>query len=70
VKYSVLIQQGPTGYGASAPDLPGVFAVGKTFEETRDLIAGAIDFHLRGLVADGDPVPPPSSGMRLIEVSV
>lgn len=70
VKYGVLIHKGPTSYGATVPDLPGVFAVGKTFEEARTLITSAIDFHIRGLVAEGDPVPDPSVGMEFIEVTV
>ncbi len=70
MKYTVLIEKGPTSYGATVPDLPGVFAIGKTFEETRELIAGAIEFHIRGLIADGDEVPPPTSSLELIEVSV
>lgn len=69
MKYQALLHKGPTSYGATVPDLPGVFAFGETAEETRELIASAIDFHIRGLVADGDPVPEPSD-FELIEVPV
>jgi predicted RNase H-like HicB family nuclease len=39
------------------PDLPGCFAIGDTLEETERLIREAIPFHIKGLLADGDPVP-------------
>jgi len=52
------------------PDLPGVYAVGETAEETRELIAGAIVMHIRALVADNEPVPEPSIGMQLIEITI
>jgi len=67
--YSVLMLKGPTGYNAIVPDLPGVYAAGKTFDETRNLITGAISFHIRGMIADGDAVPEPSDGMELIQVA-
>jgi len=47
MKYPVVISRGPTSYGAMVPDLPGVYAVGETAEETRELIAGAIVMHIR-----------------------
>jgi predicted RNase H-like HicB family nuclease len=51
------------------PDLPGVYAVGETANETRERIAGAIDLHIRGLIADGEPVPQPSVA-ELVEVAI
>jgi predicted RNase H-like HicB family nuclease len=69
VKYQVVIVKGPSSYGAMVPDLPGVYAVGKTANETRERIAGAIDLHIRGLIADGEPVPPPSVA-ELVEVAI
>jgi predicted RNA binding protein YcfA (HicA-like mRNA interferase family) len=32
-EYAVLIEQGPTSFGAYCPDLPGVVAAGETFDE-------------------------------------
>ena len=51
------------------PDLPGCIAAGETQEEVLELIKGAIEFHIEGLVDAGEPVPPPSSVSELIEVS-
>lgn len=69
MKFQVIIHKGPTSYGASVPDLPGVYAVGDTSEEVRELIVGAIDLHLRGLLADGESIPEPTHS-ELIEVAI
>lgn len=69
MNYQVLFEGGPTGYSALVPDLPGVYAAGETLDKTRELIAGAIDMHIRALVADGEPVPEPTH-FELHEVAV
>ena len=51
-------------------DLPGVYAVGATVEETRARLAGAIEMHIRVLRADNETVPEPSQGMELLEIAV
>src|SRR5712692_2741703 len=48
-------------YGVSFPDFPGVITAGRTLEEARALAEEALAFHLDGLIADGDPIPEPSS---------
>jgi predicted RNase H-like HicB family nuclease len=58
-----------TGYSAYAVDLPGVVAAGETLNETRALMQDAIDFHLRGLRADGDPIPQPSCVAEMLDVA-
>lgn len=69
MKYLIVIERGKTSFGAYVPDLPGCVAVGKTAEEARSLIAEAIDFHLEGLRADGDPIPEPTSQGDYLEVA-
>ena len=32
MKYAVMIEKGPTSYGATVPDLPGCVAVAETLE--------------------------------------
>ncbi|MEQ1804381.1 MAG: type II toxin-antitoxin system HicB family antitoxin [Burkholderiaceae bacterium] len=68
MQYLVVIEQGPTSLGAYVPDLPGCIAVGATREEVATLIQEAIEFHIEGLRADGQPVPKPSSTAEVIEV--
>ena len=42
MKYTVIIEKGPTSYGAYIPDLPGCVAAGDTREEVVSLITGAV----------------------------
>jgi predicted RNase H-like HicB family nuclease len=37
--------------------LPGLGAAGKTLDEVKDLIREAVEFHLEGMRAHGDPLP-------------
>lgn len=69
MKYAVVIEKGPDSYGAHVPDLPGCVAAGESREEVIRLIREAIEFHIEGLRADGQPVPPPSSDVEFIEVA-
>src|SRR4051794_24124455 len=59
-EYVVLIEQGPSSFGAYCPDLPGVAAAADTFDEVVALMREAIPAHIAGLIEDGLPVPPPS----------
>jgi predicted RNase H-like HicB family nuclease len=68
MKYMVVIEKGESGYGAHVPDLPGCIAVGKSQEEVLRLIKEAIEFHIEGLRAAGEPIPPPSSIGKFVEV--
>ena len=69
MKYAVIIERGPTSFGAHVPDLPGCIAVGETEEEVRALIHEAIEMHLDALKADGKPIPPAVSKSEYIEVA-
>jgi len=47
-------------------DLPGCAAVAGTEEEVRRLSREAIEFHLRAMIEDGEPVPEPSSKVEYV----
>ena len=68
VRYMVVVERGPTSWGAHAPDLPGCVAVGESREEALRLIRETIEFHIDGLKQDGLPVPRPSSEGEFVEV--
>lgn len=70
MRYLVVVEKGPTSYGAHVPDLPGCIAAGETKEEVLTLIREAIEFHLEGLKQDGQPIPVPASTSELVEVEV
>lgn len=68
MEYVVIIEQGPTSFGAYVPDLPGCVAVGETRNETMQLIREAIELHIEGLRESGEPVPEPHSFVEKIAV--
>lgn len=68
MRYAVLIEKGPTSYGAYVPDLPGCVAVGKSHNEVKKLIAEAIPLHLQGLQEDGSPLPEPTTECEYLEI--
>ena len=45
------------GYSAYLPELPGCVAAEETFEETKELIAEAVELHMELMEAEGLPIP-------------
>jgi predicted RNase H-like HicB family nuclease len=68
MEYLVVIERGPSSFGAYVPDLPGCVAVGETRQEVEALIREAIEFHIEGLREEGQPLPEPSSTSQLVSV--
>mgnify|MGYP000340708601 CR=1 FL=1 len=69
MRYMVVLEQGPSSFGAYVPDLPGCVAAGESEEEVLELIQEAIEFHLEGLKEEGLAAPAPHSSSRIVEVS-
>ncbi len=61
MKYAVVIEKGPTSFGAHVPDLPGCVAAAETRDEVCTLIREAIQLYVEALEEDGLPVPEPQS---------
>jgi predicted RNase H-like HicB family nuclease len=68
MKYLVVIEEGPSSFGAYVPDLPGCVAVGESRAEVTRLIHEAIEFHLEGMQEDGIPIPEPHSTSEVVEI--
>ena len=68
MQYLVVIEQGPTGFGAYVPDLPGCIAAGESKEEVTDLIHEAIELPIEDMRAQGQEVPVPTSTSELVEI--
>ena len=68
MRYAIVIEKGPTSYGAYVPDLPGCVAVAKTAIEVKKLIAEAVPLHLEGLREDGLPIPEPETECEYVDV--
>lgn len=68
MRYLVVVETGPSSFGAYVPDLPGCVAAGESKEEVLSLIREAIELHLETLKEAGQPIPVPFSTSELIEV--
>jgi predicted RNase H-like HicB family nuclease len=67
-KYAVIFESAARNWAAYVPDLPGCVTTGSTLEDTRRLIAEAIEFHIEGMRLHGEAVPEPTSVAEVIEV--
>ena len=70
MKYVAIIGKTGNGYAADLPDLPGCIAAGETFEETCRLIQEAANYHVEGMLEDGETIPEPLNVAVEVEVSV
>jgi len=52
---------GPTAYGVSFPDFPGTLTAARTIDEAVEHAREVLALHAEGMLADGEPIPPPSS---------
>lgn len=59
--YLILFEQGEDGaWGAYSPDIEGVYALGKTREETAERMREALPAHIEALREAGLEVPEPT----------
>ncbi len=68
MEYLVVFERSSEGWGAYAPDLPGLGVVGETFEEAEQLITKGIAMHVELLKERGEPVPNPTARSAYIGV--
>jgi len=69
-EYTVIFEQGKDGgWGAYAPDLPGLGVAAETREEVEQLIRDGIRIHIAGLREDGLPIPEPTTTAERIAVA-
>jgi predicted RNase H-like HicB family nuclease len=70
MKYVVVIEKAESNYSAYVPDLPGCISVGDTLEEVRQMIQEAIEFHIEGMLRDGETVPEATSQCHEVEIDM
>jgi antitoxin HicB len=58
------------GYYVTVPALPGCFTRAGTLEESQARAIEAIEVHIAGLQADGEPIPDEVGTPRLLAVTV
>ncbi|MGQ0719622.1 MAG: type II toxin-antitoxin system HicB family antitoxin [Pseudonocardiales bacterium] len=69
--YTIVVEPEETGgFMVSVPALPGCFTQGATIEECRERAAEAIEVHIAGLEADGEPVPEEHGMPQLLTVTI
>ena len=61
MKYLIVIEKGENNYSAYSPDISGCVATGKTVEETIKTMKEALEFHIEGMLEDGESFPQPKS---------
>lgn len=71
-EYSILLDPDPDegGYTVTVPRLPGVVTQGETVDEAIAMAKEAIQCHIEGLIADGEPVPEEHEHPKVITVRV
>lgn len=67
--WTILLERTPHNWAASAPDLPGCVATGRTREATLRNMREAIAMHIRGLLEDGQPVPKAATHAESLRVA-
>lgn len=50
-----------TDFSVDFPDFPGCITAGGSMEEARARAQEALDFHIDGMIEDGQPIPAPST---------
>lgn len=68
--YRIVLDPEPDGsaWNVSVPSLPGCFTFGATQAEAIERAEEAIRCHIKGLVADREPVPSPDSDFPMVTV--
>ena len=69
MKYLVVIEKTQIGYSAYSPDVLGCVSTGATLEEINQNMQEALEFHIDGLIEEGQEIPKPSTYPAHVEVA-
>ena len=70
-RYSVLLVRGEDhGFTVLVPELPGCITEGDSIDDALENARDAIEVHLAGLAADGEPIPKEREAPILTQVEV
>jgi len=58
---ALLRKERKSDYGVDFPDFPGCVTAGKTLEDAREMAAEALQFHIEGMLEDGEALPEPTT---------
>ena len=68
--YTLILEHGPTSWGAYSPDLPGCIAAAKTRQEVERRYAEAAEGWLEATLEAGGRVPAPQSETELVTITL
>jgi predicted RNase H-like HicB family nuclease len=68
--YTVLIEREGESFGASVPDLPGVFSRGDSLKEVEENIVEAIELWFAEARQAGLPIPLPRTEAHIVKIAV
>ncbi len=66
--YALIRKETGSDYGVEFPDFPGCVTAGVTLDEVAMMAEEALNFHIDGMLEDGEALPEPSS-LENIDVS-
>jgi len=62
--YGIVFEDAPDGgVGAYLPDMPGVAVVGADQAEALAMLDKAVQWHVKGMIEDGEPLPTPGDDL-------
>ena len=70
MRYAIVIEKAASNYSAYVPDLPGCVSTGETLDEVKRNMEEAVALHLKGMIDDGSPIPPPTTVSDYVETKV
>jgi predicted RNase H-like HicB family nuclease len=68
--YTVLIEREGDSFGATVPDLPGVFSRGDSLKEVEENIVEAIELWFEEAREAGLPIPQPKTEAHVVKIAV
>ena len=60
-KYIGIVHEGEENFGISFYEFPGCVSVADTFEELREVVKEALEFHIEGMKEDFLKIPRPAT---------
>jgi len=59
--YALIRKDDDSDFGVEFPDFPGCITVGRTLDEAAQMAEEVLNFHIDGILEDGEAMPDPSA---------